>query len=120
MKINKPWGYHLMLDCQGMNDNITSKACLKEFIADLIKQIKMEAVGKPVIKYLLEGHQNSGYSLVQLIQTSNITGHFMDQDRTAYIDVFSCKKFNPKIVEKIVKKHFGTTKIKSKIVTRTA
>lgn len=109
-----------MLDCQGMNDNITSKARLKEFIEDLVTKIKMEAVGQPIIKYLLKGHPNSGYSLVQLIQTSNITGHFMDQDRTAYIDVFSCKKFNPKTVENVVKKHFRTTKIKSKLVTRTA
>ena len=120
MKAIKPWGYHLMLDCQGMNDNINSKAKLKEFVEDLVEQIKMEAVGKPVIKYLLEGHPNSGYSLVQLIQTSNITGHFMDQDRTAYIDVFSCKKFNPKIVEKVVKKHFGTTKITATLITRRA
>jgi S-adenosylmethionine/arginine decarboxylase-like enzyme len=109
-----------MLDCQGMNNNITSKTKLKEFVKDLVIKIKMEAVGKPVIKYLLDGHPNSGYSLVQLIQTSNITGHFMDQDGTAYIDVFSCKKFNPKIVETVVKKHFGTTKIKSKLITRTA
>jgi S-adenosylmethionine/arginine decarboxylase-like enzyme len=109
-----------MLDCQGMNDNITSKTKLKEFVEELVIKIKMEAVGKPIIKYLLDGHPNSGYSLVQLIQTSNITGHFMDQDRTAYIDVFSCKKFNPKTVEIVVKKHFGTTKIKSKLITRTA
>ena len=120
MKKIKPWGYHLMLDCQGMNDNINSKAKLKEFIKDLVEQIKMEAVGKPVIKYLLDGHPNSGYSLVQLIQTSNITGHFMDQDRTAYIDVFSCKKFNPKTAEKVVKKHFRPTKIKAKLVIRNA
>jgi S-adenosylmethionine/arginine decarboxylase-like enzyme len=109
-----------MLDCQGMNDNITSKTKLKEFVEDLVVKIKMEAVGKPIIKYLLAGHSNSGYSLVQLIQTSNIAGHFMDQDRTAYIDIFSCKKFNPKTVETVVKKHFGTTKIKSKLITRTA
>ena len=35
-----------------MNDNINSKAKLKEFVEDLVEQIKMEAVGKPVIKYL--------------------------------------------------------------------
>jgi S-adenosylmethionine/arginine decarboxylase-like enzyme len=80
----------------------------------------MVAVGKPIIKYLCEDDPKSGYSLVQLIQTSNITAHFMDQDHTAYFDVFSCKEFDPAIVEAIVNKYFSPTNIKSNFLTRQA
>jgi hypothetical protein len=44
----------------------------------------------------------------------------MDLDGTAYFDIFSCKKFNPKLAEKIIKKHFGPKKYKIKFMTRQA
>jgi len=115
-----PWGYHLMLDCRGMNDALNSKKEITKFVKELVIAIDMVAVGKPIIKYLCENDPKSGYSLVQLIQTSNITAHFMDQDRTAYFDVFSCKKFEPAIVESIVKKYFNPSNIKSNFLTRRA
>ena len=39
--------------------------------------------------------QAAGYSLVQLIETSAITGHFCDASGDAYLDIFSCKDFDP-------------------------
>jgi S-adenosylmethionine/arginine decarboxylase-like enzyme len=36
-----------------------------------------------------------GYSVLQLIQTSDITAHFCDATGDAYIDIFSCKEYNP-------------------------
>jgi len=34
-----------------------------------------------------------GYTLVQLIETSDITCHFAEEDNSVYLDLFSCKPF---------------------------
>ena len=80
----------------------------------------MKAHGKPTIEYLLTGHKNEGYSMLQLIHTSNLSAHFMSKSKTAYFDVFSCKKFNTKTVDLVVKKYFDPKKSKSKLLTRQA
>ena len=115
----KSWGYHLMLDCSGCQ-GINDRNQIYSFVKDLITQIDMVAHGEPVIEYLLPGDPNQGYSLMQLITTSNICGHFMELDGTAYFDVFSCKEFNPVIVKKVVKSYFNPKKIKSKLIKRQA
>lgn len=115
-----PWGYHLLLDCGGLNSNITSSEEIKKFIVDLVNRINMQAVGDPVIEHLLPNTDNSGYSVFQMIQTSNITAHFTDKQFTGYIDVFSCKEFDPEIVIEVVKQYFNPDKINTRFLTRQA
>jgi S-adenosylmethionine/arginine decarboxylase-like enzyme len=119
-KNKQSWGYHYMVDCSGCNDNISDKKQISIFVKELIKKIKMKAHGKPTIEYLLPGHKNEGYSMLQLIHTSNLAAHFMSKSKTAYFDVFSCKKFDTKIVDLTVKKYFAPKKTKSKFLTRQA
>ena len=115
------WGYHLMLDCSGCDiESISSRDNIYRFVKDLVSRIDMTAHGEPVIEYLLPGDPNQGYSLMQLITTSNVCGHFMELNETAYFDVFSCKEFDPKIVKSIVKKCFDPKKIKSRLIKRKA
>jgi len=53
-----------------------------------------------------------GYSMMQFIETSSITGHFDDKGHRAFIDVFSCRKFNSKRVATFTKKFFDAKKCK--------
>jgi len=41
-----------------------------------------------------------GTSAVQFILTSSIVIHALDQLKSVYINVFSCKDFDPKVAEK--------------------
>lgn len=118
--MSKYWGYHLMLDCSGCNDQVSDRDAIYRFIKDLVKRIDMTAHGEPIIEYLLPGDPKQGYSLMQLITTSNICAHFMDLDKTAYFDVFSCKEFDLKTVEDTVKEYFGPAKMRVNFVTRHA
>jgi len=113
------WGYHLMLDCAGCQ-NIDSRAHIYNFVKDLTKSIGMTPHGEPVIEHLLLGDPNQGFSLMQLITTSNICGHFMELNGTAYFDVFSCKEFDPKIVKQLVSTYFEPSKIKTRLIKRRA
>ena len=114
------WGYHLILDCAGCNDNIKDKNIIHTFVGELVKRIDMIAVGDPIIEYLLPGDVNCGYSVMQLITTSNICIHFVEQNNSAYFDVFSCKEFNTETVKETVKEYFSATSIKETFLTRQA
>jgi hypothetical protein len=114
------WGHHLILDCAGCNNNIKNKEQITLFVQDLITKINMTAVGDPVIEHLLTGEINQGYSVMQLITTSNITAHFVEQDHSAYIDVFSCKQFDIELAKSVVSTHFEPCTIKQTFLRRQA
>ena len=116
------WGYHVMQDCSGCAaDRITSRENLVQFTKELVKRIDMVAFGEPTVEHFATHDPNkAGYSMVQLIETSSITAHFVDHDRTMYLDVFSCKTFDLAVVQDTVREFFGATKIRMNYVTRNA
>ncbi len=118
--MSKFWGYNLLLDCAECNYNIYNKDMISTFAKILVKEIDMVAYGEPIVEFMLKGDPKQGYSLVQLITTSSITGHFMDFDRTAYIDIFSCKEFDVDIAEKVVKSFFEPKRMRRNFITRDA
>jgi S-adenosylmethionine/arginine decarboxylase-like enzyme len=115
------WGYHIMLDCGGCNlKHITNKNHIWSFLMALTKRVGMKAHGKAIIENLLEGTDNEGYSVLQMITTSNITCHFVNKTQTAYIDLFSCKEFEAEIVIATVKEFFQPTTMKLNFIERDA
>jgi S-adenosylmethionine/arginine decarboxylase-like enzyme len=113
------FGYHLMLDCSGCT-GIDSRENIYNFTKELITRIDMTAHGEPIIEYLLPGDPKQGFSLLQLITTSNIAGHFMELDGTAYFDIFSCKTFEAEIVKATVQEFFAPKKMRVNFITRHA
>lgn len=115
------FGYHLLLDCSNCDRyKIGSYDNIYNFVKVLVKRIDMVAVGEPIIQMMCEGDPKVGYSLMQLISTSNITGHFMDVSGEAYIDVFSCKPFDVKAAEECVVEFFSPEGVHSRFLTRDA
>lgn len=113
------WGYHLMLDCSGCT-GIDDRENIYNFIKDLVPRIDMLAHGEPIIEHLLPGDPKQGYSLMQLITTSNICAHFMELDGTAYFDIFSCKSFDIELAQSIVREYFAPAKMRVNFITRHA
>ena len=115
------FGYHLLLDCRDCNRaDIGSAWNIYNFVKELVKRIDMVAVGEPIIQMMCEGDPKVGYSLMQLISTSNITGHFMDISGEAYIDIFSCKPFDAIAAEDCVLAFFRPEGINSRFLQRDA
>lgn len=79
----------------------------------------MVAFGKPQIVMFGEGNKK-GYTLVQLIETSNICAHFCEETNDMYLDVFSCKTFNPDVVRMVVEESFRPKQMNQQFVTRQA
>lgn len=115
------WGEHLILDIAGCDlALITCEENIREFVQVLIERIKMEAAGEPNIAYLLPGHPNEGYSFTQLITTSSITGHFINSNCSAYLDIFSCKNIDIEVAKQVVMEYFAPTRIRTTFLTRQA
>ena len=115
------WGEHLILDCAGGNDNIKDRQQLYDFVKELVIAIDMKAYGEPLIEHFAtHAADKSGFSLVQLIETSNITGHFVDLNGDFYLDIFSCKHVDDKIAIEVINKYFAPKYIKKHFLTRQA
>lgn len=116
------WGYHLVIDAGKCNhDAITSKEKIKEFVDDLVYKIAMKAYGEPIIEHFAtHDPDKAGHSLVQLIETSNISAHFVDKDDSAFVDIFSCKPFDTKVAIDVIKKYFEPQYVTSHLMLRQA
>lgn len=117
--MEKYWGYHLILDCSGCS-SITDKSHIENFVQDTVRSIGMVTHGDPQIEYLLPGTDNEGYSVLQMITTSNLTAHFVTKSNSAYIDVFSCKEFDTNIVKQKVDDYFAPNNISIHFLKRCA
>lgn len=101
----KYWGWHLSFEVKECKTGTYDNAeYLDEWVKALIKKIDMVAYGEPRIIHFGHGEKHlSGITVDQLIETSNIMAHFCDEYGDAFIDVFSCKEFNPQdVVDNIV------------------
>jgi S-adenosylmethionine/arginine decarboxylase-like enzyme len=114
------WGRHLMINAKACNKNlIGSYPNIYRFTKDLVQQIDMKAYGEPQIHHFGSGNK-SGYTLVQLIHTSNITSHFCDETGDLYLDIFSCKDFCEYKAKEIIQQYFQPIQIHSKLILRDA
>jgi len=114
------WGYHLLLDCAKCTPSkIRNKHLIETFATNLVRKIDMVAYGAPQVQHFGSGNKG-GYTLVQLIETSNITAHFVEETDDIYLDVFSCKPFNPRDVEDLVQDTFRPASKNRIFLTRQA
>lgn len=114
------WGYHAIIDAAGCDHAaITSQATVHAFAKQLVKDIDMVAYGEPQIINFGSGDK-AGFTLVQLIETSNICAHFVNELDEMYLDVFSCKPFDEKVVQELVVKYFGAKSMRCGFLKRKA
>ena len=116
--MSKSWGYHLILDCKSGRE-IRSKEDLWAFVIQLVEEIDMVAYGQPMIEHFAtHDDEKAGWSLVQLIETSSITGQFVDKNGDFYLDVISCKEYDIQKVIKFVNNYFEPKSIKDTYLLR--
>src|SRR5215213_6731872 len=116
------WGKHLVLDCSSCDrEAVQSAAAIRTFSEDLVASIGMVAYGEPVLAHFATHlPEAAGYSLVQLIETSAVTGHFCDASGDAYLDVFSCKDFDTEVTIGVVERHLRPEYIRRVELSRDA
>lgn len=114
------WGYHLIIDAGNCDHAlIQSKEHIAAFSKELIREIKMKPYGPPRIVLFGRGGKK-GYTLVQLIETSDITAHFVSKTNDCYLDIFSCKRFDPSVAVETFNKYFNPDTIIKHFIQRQA
>jgi len=102
------FGYHAMLDCANCDVSRFTKENITNFTKDLVKQIGMTAYGEPIIEHFANHNPDvGGFTMVQLIETSDITAHFVDANGSAFFDCFSCKVFPVNVFRNVVEMYFA-------------
>ena len=76
----------------------------------------MKAFGYPTLEWFGE-ESAEGYTLIQLIETSNIILH-TTKDKSIYLDLFSCKDYNQDKVIELCHKYFKPTKLSFDMLIR--
>lgn len=117
-----PWGWHLIVDAHDCDRSlITMRDHIANFSKTMVKEIDMVAYGNPIIEHFADHDEDkAGYTLVQLIETSNITAHFCDKSGDAYIDIFSCKPFDSVVAIEVINNFFHPKSHVSRLITRDA
>jgi S-adenosylmethionine/arginine decarboxylase-like enzyme len=90
---------------------IRDAATIRRFAQRLVDAIGMRAFGEPVVVKFGPTPAVAGYSLVQLIETSSITGHFVDETNNAYVDIFSCKEYEVEVAVSVCREHFAPARV---------
>lgn len=117
----EPWGWHLLIDCKAGNSNISDMDSIVAFVEKLVKDIDMVAYGPCWIeRFATHDPAKAGISFCQMIETSNITGHFVDASGDFYLDIFSCKPYNSDHVVDLVYEWFNPMSLNDRLVLRQA
>ena len=102
------WGVASAIDIYECDpDKIRDADLIKRFVAELCDLIEMKRFGETQVVHFGEDEKVAGFSMVQLIETSLISAHFANQSNATYLDVFSCKTYDPEEVRKFAQKYFG-------------
>ena len=101
------WGLLTSLDIYDCNPKmIMDSGEIRRYVIELCDLIEMRRFGECQVVHFGEDEKVAGYSMIQLIETSLISGHFANLTHAAYIDIFSCKPYDPDLVARFSKDFF--------------
>jgi S-adenosylmethionine/arginine decarboxylase-like enzyme len=81
---------------------------IRRMVPALVDAIGMQAHGPLMIERFGTG-ELEGWSALQFIETSSITIHADEVFGRCFVDVFSCRAFDPDVAAAVVVAHFGGT-----------
>ncbi len=113
------WGLVTALDLHDCNpETIRSAEKIHEFTVELCKRIKVNRFGDPVIVHFGADEKVAGYSLVQLIETSLVSGHFANLTNRVYLDIFSCAYYDPEEITRYASEFFESKRHNQNVYLR--
>jgi S-adenosylmethionine decarboxylase len=119
------YGIELILDLHGCDASTFTRASISAYFEELCELIDMQRedlhfwddIGVPEDQKQTSPH-TQGTSAVQFILTSSIVIHALDQMRAVYINMFSCKEFDPEIAEQFTVKWFAAERCSARFIDR--
>jgi S-adenosylmethionine/arginine decarboxylase-like enzyme len=114
-----PWGMDTAIDLRACNPTlIRDAAYLRRFVIDLCEHIHMRRYGEPQIVHFGQEERVAGYTLVQLIETSDLVAHFINQQNAACLNVFSCSFYPPIACARLCQHWFAAQEVRLSVIFR--
>jgi len=120
MKVTKLHGKgnHLMVDGFA-SGNLSSVKFIESFLKELTKEVKMNAISKPlIIDHIAKEETESGITGTIILAESSITIHTYPNKNWFCLDIYSCKEFEVKNVLKYLNKKLKIDNCKTKLLKR--
>ncbi len=119
------YGIELILDLHGCDASKFTRASITKYFEQLCDLIDMQRedlhfwddVGLSEEDKQTSPH-TQGTSAVQFILTSSIVIHTLDQLNAIYVNIFSCKVYDPKVAEDYTVEWFGATDCSARFIDR--
>jgi S-adenosylmethionine/arginine decarboxylase-like enzyme len=86
--------------------SLADPECIRAFVPAVIAAIGMRAHGPLLLERFGDGDLE-GWSAMQFIETSSITIHADEVSGRCFVDVFSCRLFDPEEAAAVAVAHFG-------------
>ena len=116
---SQAWGISTSLDIYGCDAaKIRCDQTIKRFVAELCDRIEMKRFGECNVVHFGEDDQVAGFSMTQLIETSLVSGHFAEASNHAYLDIFSCKFYEPREAAEFAVEFFNAENYRMQVALR--
>ena len=120
-----PYGYELVLDLHGCNPRRFNRKDIDDYFTELCQRIDMQKcevhfwddVGVQPEERQTDPH-TKGTSAVCFILTSSIVIHTLDILKTVYVNIFSCKDFDPVFAAAFTRDWFEAATCEPTFLTR--
>jgi S-adenosylmethionine/arginine decarboxylase-like enzyme len=113
------WGISSCIDLYGCDLNLMQdEKAIKRFTRDLCDLIKMHRFGETQVVRFGDDPRVTGFSMIQLIETSLVSAHFADNSCAIYLDVFSCAPYDPDEVASFAARFFNAQRCSIQVVRR--
>ena len=124
-RVTGKYGIELILDMHGCDASKFTRESISAYFERLCVLIDMQRadlhfwddIGVPEEDKQTLPH-TQGTSAVQFILTSSIVIHTLDQLRAVYINMFSCKAFDPNVAEEFSIEWFGAAECSARFIDR--
>ena len=115
------FGWEVNLDLYDCHPaKVRSRETIVNFIVELCDEVlEMKRFGEPwAERFGLDRAETAGYSVVQLIETSSVVGHFSELKNTVYLDIFSCKPYDATAVCAFCQRYFEAQRVVEHFIER--
>jgi len=124
-RLEKTYGFELIMDLHDCNVSSFNRESLDGYFEKVCNAINMQKcerywwddVGVPEEEKQTSPH-TKGTSAVQFILTSTIVIHTLEDLKSVYVNVFSCKHFDKAVAETVTKEWFGAKECKTHFIER--
>ena len=94
-ELSGAWGLTTSIDLHDCNPDLLKNAeTIKEYTAKVCALIDAKPWGPCHVQYFGINPEVAGYSMMQLVETSLISGHFANKTNRIFLDIFSCKYYD--------------------------